>query len=37
MLKLIWCGSEGSYDDFCLRVMGYINAEYFYKILITAV
>jgi len=36
MLKWIWCGSQGSYDDFYFGDI-YINAEYFYKILIAAV
>ena len=36
MLKWIWRDSEGSYDDFCLWDIQ-VNAEYFCKILITAV
>jgi len=36
MLKWIWCGSEGSYDDFCLWDIK-INAEYFFKMLIATV
>jgi len=36
MLKCIWCGLKGSYDDFCLWDI-YINVEYLCKIIIAAV